>query len=177
MALPDGSIDYCFTDPPFGSNIFYGDCAVVWESWLGQTTPLAEEAVVNRSLKTEAGGKSVDDYAVLMESAFSEVQRVLKPNAWATVVFQSSDAEVWAALRTAVEHAGFDLASASYLDKTQQSHKGYKGRSGDGRRSFVRCRPEPSQAGAAAPRPKPPGGLQRRSRRLAGSSCCAAAAW
>ena len=45
-----------------------------------------------------------------MESAFSEIQRVLKPNAWATVVFQSSDAEVWAALRTAAEHAGFDLS-------------------------------------------------------------------
>ena len=32
------SIDYCFTDPPFGSNIFYADCAIVWESWLGATS-------------------------------------------------------------------------------------------------------------------------------------------
>lgn len=130
LGLPDRSIDYCFTDPPFGSNIFYADCATVWESWLGETTPVTQEAVVNRSLKPASGGKTVDDYAALMEGAFREVQRVLKPNAWATVVFQSSDAEVWAALRAAVEEAGFDVANASYLDKTQQSHKGYKGRSG-----------------------------------------------
>jgi DNA modification methylase len=130
LALEEESVDYVFTDPPFGSNIFYGDCAVVWESWLGETTPLAEEAVVNRSLKSAAGGKGIDDYATLMNGAFCEIERVLKPDTWATVVFQSSDAEVWAALRVAVEKAGFDLANASYLDKTQQSHKGYKGRSG-----------------------------------------------
>ncbi len=130
LPLPDACADYCFTDPPFGSNIFYGDCAVVWESWLKSTTPTAEEAVVNRSLRPDAGGRTVDEYAGRMRSAFGEIQRVLKRNAWATVVFQSSDAEVWAALRSAVEEAGFDLANASYLDKTQQSHKGYKGRSG-----------------------------------------------
>ncbi len=130
LPLEDKSVDYVFTDPPFGSNIFYGDCAVVWESWLGGTTPLADEAVVNRSLKAANGGKSLDDYAALMNDAFREIERVLKPDAWATVVFQSSDDEVWAALRMAVEKASFDLANASYLDKTQQSHKGYKGRSG-----------------------------------------------
>jgi DNA modification methylase/predicted RNA-binding Zn-ribbon protein involved in translation (DUF1610 family) len=130
LPLPDACIDYCFTDPPFGSNIFYADCAVVWESWLQALTPTAEEAVVNRSLRPDAGGRSVDEYAGIMSDAFAEIQRVLKRNAWATVVFQSSDAEVWAALRSGVEEAGFDLANASYLDKTQQSQKGYKGRSG-----------------------------------------------
>jgi DNA modification methylase/predicted RNA-binding Zn-ribbon protein involved in translation (DUF1610 family) len=159
LALPDRSIDYCFTDPPFGSNIFYADCATVWESWLGKTTPVAEEAVVNRSLRPVAGGKTVDDYATLMESAFSEIQRVLKPNAWATVVFQSSDAEVWAALRTAAEHAGFDLANASYLDKTQQSHKGYKGRSGNEDVASFDVVLNLHKPGKQRRRPKPPGGF------------------
>lgn len=159
LALPDESIDYCFTDPPFGSNIFYADCASVWESWLGETTPVSEEAVVNRSLKPTAGGKTVDDYATLMEGAFREVQRVLKPNAWATVVFQSSDAEVWAALRAAVEEAGFDLANASYLDKTQQSHKGYKGRSGSEDVASFDVVLNLHKPGAARRKPKPPGGF------------------
>jgi DNA modification methylase len=159
LALPDKSIDYCFTDPPFGSNIFYADCATVWESWLGKTTPVAEEAVVNRSLRPATGGKTVDDYATLMESAFSEIQRVLKPNAWATVVFQSSDAEVWAALRTAAEHAGFDLANASYLDKTQQSHKGYKGRSGNEDVASFDVVLNLHKPGKQRRRPKPPGGF------------------
>jgi 16S rRNA G966 N2-methylase RsmD len=131
LDLPDRSIDYCFTDPPFGSNIFYADCAVVWESWLGSVTDPRMEAVVNKSLKVRNGGKTVEDYARLMDAAFAEINRVLKRDGWTTVVFNSSDPEVWSALRVAVERAGFDLASASHIDKTQQSFKGYKGRSGE----------------------------------------------
>lgn len=156
---PDRSIDYCFTDPPFGSNIFYADCATVWESWLGTTTSVADEAVVNRSLRPGAGGKTVDDYAALMDGAFAEIERVLKPDAWATVVFQSSDAEVWAALRAAVEHAGFDLANASYLDKTQQSHKGYKGRSGNEDVASFDVVLNLHKPGKVRRKPKPPGGF------------------
>lgn len=158
LPLPDASMDYCFTDPPFGSNIFYGDCAVVWESWLQGLTPVDEEAVVNRSLKQANGGKSLDDYAHLMEASFKEIERVLKPTAWTTVVFQSSDAEVWAALRTAVEHAGFDLANASYLDKTQHSHKGYKGRSGAEDVAAFDVVLNLHKPGKRRRRPKPPGG-------------------
>lgn len=159
LAVPDASIDYCFTDPPFGSNIFYADCATVWESWLGDVTPPKDEAVVNRSLRPSAGGKTIDDYAELMQAAFCEIQRVLKPNAWATVVFQSSDAEVWAALRVAVEQAGFDLANASYLDKTQQSHKGYKGRSGSEDVASFDVVLNLHKPGTKRRRPKPPGGI------------------
>lgn len=159
LSLPDASVDYCFTDPPFGSNIFYADCASVWESWLGDVTPVDEEAVVNRSLRPAAGGKTVDDYAEVMQAAFCEIQRVLKPNAWATVVFQSSDAEVWAALRVAVEQAGFDLANASYLDKTQQSHKGYKGRSGSEDVASFDVVLNLHKPGSRRRRPKPPGGI------------------
>jgi 16S rRNA G966 N2-methylase RsmD len=167
LALPDASVDYCFTDPPFGSNIFYGDCAVVWESWLQGLTPVGEEAVVNRSLKQADGGKSIDEYADLMEASFKEVERVLKPTGWTTVIFQSSDAEVWAALRTAVEHAGFDLASASYLDKTQQSHKGYKGRSGAENVAAFDVVLNLHKAGKKRRRPKPPGGYDDAAKLLA----------
>jgi 16S rRNA G966 N2-methylase RsmD len=30
--IADGTIDYIFTDPPFGSNIFYADCSILWEA-------------------------------------------------------------------------------------------------------------------------------------------------
>jgi DNA modification methylase len=160
LALPDASVDYCFTDPPFGSNIFYADCAIVWESWLQGVTPRAEEAVVNRSLRGSEGGKSIDRYAELLEASFREVERVLKPSAWTTVIFQSSDAEVWAALRTAVARAGFDLANASYLDKTQQSHKGYKGRSGAENVAAFDVVLNLHKAGKRRRRQKPPGGYE-----------------
>ena len=36
--LPDESIDFIFTDPPFGANINYSEMNFLWESWLGEFT-------------------------------------------------------------------------------------------------------------------------------------------
>ena len=127
--IPDASIDYVFTDPPFGSNLFYADCNLIWESWLGGLTPYQEEAVVNRSRDSSRGGKTVADYQLLMTDSMREIFRVLKPGAWATLVFHNTDPAVWRAIQSAAESAGFQIEDAGALDRKQQSHKGYKGRS------------------------------------------------
>jgi len=129
-AIPDNSIDYIFTDPPFGSNIFYADCNLIWESWLGRLTETSQEAVINRSLGPDKGGKSLTNYSDLLSGAMAEMARVLKPGGWATVVFHNTDADVWQAIRDAANGAGFEFHRATSLDRQQQSHKGYKGRSG-----------------------------------------------
>lgn len=128
--IPDDSIDYIFTDPPFGSNIFYADCNLIAESWLGQQTDPNPEAVINRSQDTADGGKTLEEYKDILTAAFSELYRILKPGRWATVAFQSSDGEVWSAIREAISDAGFAFANANGIDKGQKSMKGYKGRSG-----------------------------------------------
>ena len=128
--IPEGSIDYVFTDPPFGSNIFYADCNLIWESWLGRLTDPAREAVVNRSLTPGKGGKSLATYASLIGEAMRELSRVLKPGGWATVIFHNTDGEIWQAIRDAAGSAGFVFHEATSLDRRQQSHKGYKGRAG-----------------------------------------------
>lgn len=129
--VADGSIDYVFTDPPFGSNIFYADCNLVWESWLNRVTDLTLEAVVNKSLSVEKGGKTLRDYETLMTSSLREMARVLKPGGWATIVFHNTDKDVWHAIQNAANAAGFEFHEASSLGRKQQSHKGYKGRSGE----------------------------------------------
>lgn len=128
--LEDQSVDYIFTDPPFGSNIFYADCNLIGEAWLGELTDPTLEAVVNRSKSPDRGGKTLEDYESLMEAAFREMHRVLKKGRWATVVFQSSDGDVWHAIERSAAAAGFKVESADILDKVQESMKGYKGRSG-----------------------------------------------
>jgi hypothetical protein len=128
--LPSSSVDYVFTDPPFGANLFYGDCNVVWESWLGDVTDTSAEIVVNRSLPPNAGGKTLDDYEKLLAQAFNEIRRVLRPGARASVVFHNADDKVWSALLAATDQAGLVQTDVSLLDKVQRSMKGYRGRSG-----------------------------------------------
>ncbi|SDQ03707.1 DNA methyltransferase [Arthrobacter crystallopoietes] len=124
--IEDQSVDYVFTDPPFGANIYYSDASFLWESWLDQFTDTTNEAVVSTSLATEHGGKTLDDYEKLMSASFGEIARVLKPGAWASVMFHSSDDAVWSSLERAIESADLKLESAVAFDKSQPSFKGVK---------------------------------------------------
>ncbi|MDI9558243.1 MAG: DNA methyltransferase [Pseudomonadota bacterium] len=124
------SVDYIFTDPPFGSNIFYGDCSFLWESWLQEFTDDSLEAVWNKSRKPSEGGKTLEDYKRLMAESFREMYRVLKPNRWATVVFSNSDDRVWEAIQDAAHEAGFVIYGGREFDKVQRSFKGIKGEKG-----------------------------------------------
>jgi hypothetical protein len=127
--LPEASIAYLFTDPPFGGYIPYAEINQVNELWLAGVTDDSEEAVIST-----ARGKTVDDYQRLLTSALTQAHRVLADDGVATLVFHSSKAQVWTALSDAVRAAGFDVTASSVLDKTQRSFKqvnGHESVSGD----------------------------------------------
>lgn len=116
--LPDRSVDYVFTDPPFGGNIPYAEVNFLNESWLGRYTDRNEEIIVNN-----AQNKTLADYQGLLASALREVHRILKPQGQATLVFHSASAGVWNALQAAYTDAGFGVECAGVLDKVQGSFK------------------------------------------------------
>ena len=121
-------VDYIFTDPPFGSNIFYADCNLIWEAWLDQGfTDQSQEAVVHVKHKTM---NTLPDYARLMAESFQEMYRVLKPGRWASVVFHNSDDKIWDTILEAARAAGFELAEINAFDKEQLSFKGIRGQKG-----------------------------------------------
>jgi 16S rRNA G966 N2-methylase RsmD len=124
LPLRDESIDYCFTDPPFGSHIVYSDVSLLWEAWLDDLTDRSSEAIVVRSGDKP---KTVDNYGDLLRAAFGEVRRVLKPDGRATVVFQASDPTTWSAVYDAAVGAGLSFADATTLNKGQPSFKQVKG--------------------------------------------------
>jgi len=115
---PDASVDYVFTDPPFGDYIPYSEINQVNELWLNRRTDDTQEAIVSG-----AQGKTVSHYAALMAKVFSEIDRVLKPAGSASVVFHSAKASVWSALQSAYVAAGLHVAATSVLDKLQTSFK------------------------------------------------------
>ena len=122
--LDDDSVDYVFTDPPFGSNIFYSDMNLFQEAWLGETTDHAREAVVHTTGKRKNG--SGKRYEELLRSAFSEAFRVLKPGRYMSVVFGNSSGRIWGLVQRALRDAGFKASPVhlAILDKGQRSVKG-----------------------------------------------------
>ncbi|MBF0441573.1 MAG: hypothetical protein HQK54_06685 [Oligoflexales bacterium] len=128
--IPDNSIDYIFTDPPFGGNIYYSDCSLIWEGWLNSFTDEKDEIHFNRVRKPENGGKTRDDYKILVKNAFLEMYRYLKNGRWASIVFNNSDDDVLQTFIEAADSAGFEIKDVCFLDKEQKSVKGYMGRAG-----------------------------------------------
>jgi predicted RNA methylase len=116
IALPNNSVDYIFTDPPFGENIYYADLNFLVESWHEVKTDAEPEAIVDRVRK-----KAVSDYQRLMQLCFKEYHRILKPGRWMTVVFSNSRASVWNAIQVALQQTGFVVAEVNALDKKQRS--------------------------------------------------------
>ncbi|GIZ12693.1 DNA methyltransferase [Pseudomonas sp. NCCP-436] len=116
LPLADNSIDYIFTDPPFGENIYYSDLNFLVESWHGVKTDANPEAIVDRVRQ-----KGLPEYQHLMYRCFAEYYRVLKPGRWMTVVFSNSKAAVWNTIQVALQQTGFVVAEVTALDKKQGS--------------------------------------------------------
>lgn len=116
VQLPDNSIDYIFTDPPFGDNLAYSELNFLWEAWLQTFTNNKEEAIISKSQQ-----KTLDDYRGMMQRSFANMYRILKPGHWITVVFHNSRANVWNAIQDALGRAGFLIAQVTAMDKKQES--------------------------------------------------------
>jgi len=120
-SVESNSIDYIFTDPPFGDNLMYSELSFMWEAWLRVKTNNGNEAIMNTSQS-----KGLTEYQNLMTECFKEYYRVLKPGHWMTVEFHNSKNAVWNAIQESLGRAGFIIADVRTLDKQQNSYKQIK---------------------------------------------------
>lgn len=112
LLMGDNSVDYIFTDPPFGSNIMYSELNFIYEFWLKVFTNNKAEAI-----EAKSQNKSTYDYQNLMKSSFKEFYRVLKPGKWMTVEFSNTSAVIWNAIQTALQSVGFVVSNVSAINK------------------------------------------------------------
>jgi len=106
------SIDYIFTDPPFGHNLQYAELNQRPEAWLRVINCCTPEAVISDAQK-----KDIHVYEHLMTACFKEFFRILKAGRWMTVEFHNSRNAVWNAIQEALSVAGFVVADVRTLDK------------------------------------------------------------
>ena len=116
--LKDNSIDYIFTDPPFGKNFMYSEMNRISEMWLKAYTNNSDECIISNSQK-----KDFFMYQTLMQSAFQQYFRVLKSGKWMSVEFSNTSAMVWTCIQNAIKNAGFIIVNVSALDKKKESFK------------------------------------------------------
>lgn len=123
IALDDASVDYVFTDPPFGSNLFYADMALFQEAWLDGFTDVEREAVIDRGRRKV---RTAERYEQLLTDALRECRRILRPGGRVSMVFGNSSGSVWALVQRAISAAGLEIEPDNLvvLNKGQRSVKG-----------------------------------------------------
>lgn len=118
MSEPDKSIDFVFTDPPFGDFIPYAEVNQINELWLPAVTERSSEVIISA-----AQNKGVDTYRNMLARVFGEIRRVIKDDRPIAVVFHAAKAAVWGAFSEAIQISGLEIKQSSFLDKTQASFK------------------------------------------------------
>lgn len=119
--IPDDTVDYIYTDPPYGKKIPYLDLSVMWNAWL-------DLDVTKKDYDLEAieGGekvKSKKEYNELIAQSIREMYRVLKFDRWMSFVFAHKDPEFWHLIIDTAECCGFEYIGAVPQKNGQTSFK------------------------------------------------------
>ncbi|MBM4043089.1 MAG: hypothetical protein FJ290_31755 [Planctomycetes bacterium] len=99
------SVDYIYTDPPYGGHIAYLDLSTMWNAWLGFAPTQAERE--DEVIEGGDVGHTGEDYTRLLQESIGEMFKVLKPGRWLSLVFCHRDLNYWYTIRDGAEEAGF----------------------------------------------------------------------
>lgn len=124
-SIPRESIQYVFTDPPYGGSIQYMELSAIWTSWLkGEKDPrfdlrFDEEITINENQQ-----KDFDYYHKMLKASFEQIFNVLKSGRHLTVTFHNTDIKIYNSIIKAAILAGFDLEKIIYQPPARPSAKG-----------------------------------------------------
>lgn len=110
------SVDYIFTDPPFGDFIPYSEINQLNELWLEKQTNKKNEAIISKSQ-----GKTLEKYSDILLKIFKEAHRVLKKEGKITMVFHSSSKAIWNQILEIIKASEFNIEASTLLLKNQTS--------------------------------------------------------
>lgn len=119
--LENKSVDFIYTDPPYGAKIPYLDLSTMWNAWLDLEVDLStrkKECIEKGSLD-----KGREEYKNLMIASLKEMYRVLKFNRWLAFVFQHQDLQFWQILVEEAQKLGFEYVGSVRQSNGQTSFK------------------------------------------------------
>lgn len=116
--IPGNSVDYIITDPPHGNRIPYLELSMMWNEWLGNQVNYDDEIIVSES---KDRNKNLDNYNSLLRDAFSQIDRVLKPNRHFSLMFNSIDDDTWINLVNLFNSFSFELEKVETLGYSANS--------------------------------------------------------
>ncbi|MEH2158878.1 DUF1156 domain-containing protein [Nostoc sp.] len=129
LPLESNSLDAVITDPPYFDSMSYAELSDFFYVWLkrsighlypehfsSQLSPKKNEAIMAPWRHGGDKAKAAKVYENMMQQAFCEASRVLKPNGMMVVVYAHKTTSGWSTLIDSLRRAGFIITEAWPLD-------------------------------------------------------------
>ena len=104
-----GTVDYIYTDPPYGAHIAYLDLSTMWHAWLG--LEVTEEMRAREAI--EGGEQKFDEkhYLEVLQKSFEQTSYAIKDDAWLSPVFHHKETNLWYSIRDMLRYIGFSYVN------------------------------------------------------------------
>lgn len=112
LPIKDDSIDFVFTDPPYGDSVPYFEQSIIWNCWLKFSVDYKNEIVVSNS---PLRNKDIDKFSDDISVAIKEIYRVLKPGKMFAMTFHSLCGKEWTSITNGCIDAGFVIDDIIWL--------------------------------------------------------------
>jgi len=116
------TVDYIYTDPPYGAHISYLDLGIMWHAWLG--FEVTDEMRAREAI--EGGEQKFDEkhYLEVLQKSFEQMFYALKDEAWLSLVFHHKETNLWYSLRDMLRYIGFNYVNTVAQPLSRQTfHK------------------------------------------------------
>jgi len=160
ISLPDDSVPYIVTDPPYYDAIRYADLSDFCYVWLkrmlkdtypdltkDRLTPKDDEIVVYDAKPNNRQHKDNKYFEDKMKDALAECRRVLMPGGVEVVIFAHKGTAGWEALLNALVSAGWTVTASWPIDTERAARMMAKDRAVLASSVHLVCRPRSENAG------------------------------
>ncbi len=104
------SVDYIFTDPPYGAFISYLDLSILWNHWLG--LDVTEDSRNRETIVGDEQDHSESHYKDSLARSLTTSMCILRPDRWFSIVFQHWDTSYFSTILDTVDQCGGELRAA-----------------------------------------------------------------
>ncbi len=162
IPLPDNSLAYLVTDPPYYAAVPYSDlsdfCYVWLKRMLGEVhqdllrtelTPKEDELVAYYVQPKKRPQKDAKFFEKKMQQALSDCRRVLQPGGVAVVIFAHKGTSGWEALLNALVNAGWTVTASWPIDTERAARMRANNSAVLGSSVHLVCRPRDTANGSS----------------------------
>lgn len=106
--IPENSIDFILTDPPYGGLVQYLDLSLIWLNWLIKYDDKYQPNL-NAEITIKKGIFDIEVYKNRFTTALKNLYKLLKQNGKIVFTFHNKELKIWNAFLKSLTLAGFKI--------------------------------------------------------------------